>query len=147
MRHRLFGFAVLAALAAAAPLTAQARPDAAGIAAARRLLDAAGVARTMVAAMRQAIPAQRQATPDLPEAFWTRFEERLQSDLPLLVDSIAVVYARHFTVTELDGLAQFFRSPLGQRFVDTQPLLTTESMAVGQRWGMRIGAEIGAMLR
>lgn len=147
MRHRLFALAVLATITAASPLAAQARPDAAVVAAARRLLDAAGVARTMVAAMRQAIPAQRQATPDLPAAFWTRFEERLQSDLPMLVDSIAVVYATHFSVAELDGLTQFFRSPLGQRFVDTQPLLTTESMAVGQRWGMRIGAEIGATLR
>lgn len=57
MRHRLFALAVLATITAASPLAAQARPDAAVVAAARRLLDAAGVARTMVAAMRQAIPA------------------------------------------------------------------------------------------
>lgn len=145
MRTRILSAAL--ALLIAAPLAAQSRPSGDAIAAAKRFLDAAGVARVMVATMQAAIPAQRQATPQLPAEFWTRFEQRMHSDLPMLVDSIAVVYATQFTVAELDGLTAFFLSPLGQRFVQAQTALTTESMAVGQRWGMRIGAEIGATLR
>jgi hypothetical protein len=59
-----------------------------------------------------------RASPQIPAEFGTRFEARISQDAPHLVDSIAL-----------------------------QPSLITESAAIGQRWGMRIGAEIGASLQ
>jgi hypothetical protein len=97
--------------------------------------------------MRANLPAQRMANPAVPAEFWTRFEARLVNDLPQLVDSIAVLYAGKFTQPELEALLAFYRSPTGRRLRDLQPALVTESSAIGQRWGMRIGAEIGASLQ
>ena len=124
-----------------------AKPDAARVTAARRALEAGGVVDAMLAAIRANIPAQRAATPQLPAEFWTRFETRLVQDAPQLVDSIAVVYARTFTLEELDALTAFYRSPVGQRLRQAQPALVTETSGIGQRWGQRIGAEIGASLQ
>jgi hypothetical protein len=121
--------------------------DAAGLAAAHRVLDASGSVDAMVAAMRANLPAQRAATPQLPAEFWTQFEARIVQAVPELVDSIAVVYAHGFTLKELDALTAFYQSPVGRRLRALQPTLITESSAIGQRWGMRIGAEIGASLR
>ena len=122
-------------------------PNAAALAAAHRVLDASGSVDAMVAAMRANLPAQRAATPQLPAEFWTQFEARIVRDVPQLVDSIAVLYARSFTLKELDALTAFYQGPIGQRLRAVQPTLITESSAIGQRWGMRIGAEIGASLR
>ena len=122
-------------------------PNAAALAAAHRVLDASGSVDAMVAAMRANLPAQRAATPQLPDEFWTQFEARIVKDVPQLVDSIAVVYARNFTLQELDALTAFYQGPVGRRLRAVQPTLITESSAIGQRWGMRIGAEIGASLR
>ena len=121
-------------------------PEPARLAAAKELLDASGSVATMLAAMKTALPAQRIASPQIPTEFWTRFEARIAKDAPILLDSIAVVYARTFTLTELQSLVTFYRSPVGRRLRDVQPTLTTESAMIGQRWGMRIGAEIGASL-
>ena len=126
---------------------AQGAPDAARVAAARRVLDASGSVEVMLAAIRANLPAQRAANPSLPDEFWTRFEARITQDAPQLVDSIALVYARNFTERELNDLVAFYHSPTGRRFRELQPALVTESAAIGQRWGMRIGAEIGASLR
>jgi hypothetical protein len=96
--------------------------------------------------MRANLPAQRAVSPQIPDEFWTRFEARIAQDVPQLMDSIAVLYARTFTQDELEALVAFYRSPIGQRLRDLQPTLVTEGSALGQRWGMRIGAEIGASL-
>ena len=121
-------------------------PDPARLAAAKELLDASGSVATMLAGMRAALPAQRMASPQIPAEFWTRFEARIVQDAPQLIDSISVLYARTFTLAELQSLVAFYRSPVGRRLRDVQPALMTESATIGQRWGMRIGAEIGASL-
>lgn len=130
----------------AAPAGAQA-PDAARVTLARRVLDASGTVETIAAAMRANLPAQRSANPQIPAEFWTRFESRIVQDMPQLLDSIAVLYAAKFTQQELSGLLTFYQSPTGRRLRTLQPSLVTESSAIGQRWGMRIGAEIGASLQ
>lgn len=121
-------------------------PDMTRVAAARRFIEASGSASSMAAAMRAAIPAQRAAMPDIPAEFWTRLEQRFERELPQLIDTVAVIYAGLFTAAELDGLTDFYRSPLGQRLRDTQPSLIAATSEAGQRWGMRIGAAIGAEL-
>ena len=150
--YRRYG-ALLLILALAIPVRAQAQPgarptpaDPARVAAARRVLDASGVADLMISAMKATIPAQRAATPQLPAEFWTRFEERIVQEAPQLVDSIAAVYAGTFTLQELQQLAAFHESPIGRRVREAQPALLTESTAIGQRWGRRIGAEVAASL-
>ena len=122
-------------------------PDAVRLSAAHRFLEASGSVETMVAAMRANLPAQRMANPQIPAEFWNRFEARIVAEVPQLIDSIAVLYAAKFTQQELDALVAFYRSPTGLRLRELQPSLVTESSAIGQRWGMRIGADIGAALQ
>ncbi len=116
------------------------------LAAARRVLKFSGTVDAMVAAIRANLPAQQASHPDIAPEFWTRFEARVVHDAPQLVDSIAVIYAQSFSQQELEVLADFYGSPVGQRLRELQPTLIAESSAIGQRWGARIGAEIGASL-
>ena len=136
---------VSAATQAQQPVSPMAQ-DSLELATARRLLQATGAVDVMLAAIRSNLPAQRAATPQLPAEFWTRFETRIVEDAPQLLDSIAVLYARTFTETELAALAEFFGSAVGQRLREVQPALVAASTAIGQRWGSRIGAEIGASM-
>jgi hypothetical protein len=128
-------------------LAAQDATDrAARVAAARGFLKSSGAVDAMVAGMRANLPAQRQAMPQVPEEFWTRFETRMVKEAPALGDSIAFLYAQKFSVRELQQLTDFFNSPIGRRLVAVQPLLIAESSAIGQRWGARLGEEIAKEL-
>lgn len=122
-------------------------PDSARLAAARAVIEASGTADAMVAGMKAALPAQKAMNTQLPDEFWTRVEKRLTQDAPQLADSIAIVYATNFTQPELEALTAFYRSPTGVRLRELQPQIIAEASAIGQRWGMRIGAEIGASLK
>jgi uncharacterized protein len=141
--NRVAGVLVGALLASSA---ARAQ-DVAHLQAAHRFLDASGAVNLMVAAIRANLPAQRAAAPKVPEEFWTRFEARIVQDAPQLVDSIAVIYARSFSVEDLQALVAFYTSPTGQRLKNLQPALVSQSTQVGQRWGARIAADVGASLQ
>ena len=132
----------------ALPLGAQgaAKPDPERVKAARQVLNASGAVDLMVSAMKANIPAQRNAMPQVPAVFWERFEQRLIADAPQFLDSVAVVYAGAFTLSELQQLAAFYASPLGKRLVAAQPAIVTQTAQIGQRWGARIGAEVGASI-
>ncbi|MFN2570840.1 MAG: DUF2059 domain-containing protein [Gemmatimonadales bacterium] len=138
--------ALLLSCAAATHAAAQ-QPKADAVSAAQRFLVASGSTDAMIAAMRANLPMQRSANPQIPAEFWNRFEVRIVRDAHQLVDSIAVLYAAKFTLSELDGLTAFYRSPVGRRLRTLQPELIAESAAIGQRWGTRIGEEIGASMQ
>jgi uncharacterized protein len=59
-----------------------------------------------------------------------------------LMDAMALTYARHFTLVELQALTEFMRSPIGQKFVEKSPVIMQEGMTIGQKFGERIAAEI-----
>ena len=140
--------ALLLALALAAPLSAQknAAPDAAKTAVIRRLLELTQSAQLSLRAMEVMVPAQRAANPQIPAAFWDAFLARARRDVHQLVDSLVPIYAAHFTQAELEELVRFYQSPMGRRLTQMQPLITQESIEVGQRWGAMIGREVADSL-
>lgn len=86
----------------------------------------------MLAALagRTLTPEQQRLIDNLP----ARFSKVMRSELsweslkPLLVP----VYLETFDQAEVDGLIAFYRSPLGQRLLDKQPLVAQKSSAAMQ---------------
>ena len=51
-----------------------------------------------------------------------------------LAEMLAEVYARNFSVDEIHDLVAFYRSPIGQKFIERQSTITNESTAAGQEF-------------
>jgi hypothetical protein len=62
----------------------------------------------------------------------------MRSSIPDAVDDIAEVYARNFTQDELNEVIAFYKTPVGQKFLDRMPGIMNELNAIGQAWGQRI---------
>ena len=62
-----------------------------------------------------------------------------ESSIDDLVDKLVPVYEKHLTIEDLDAIIAFYKTPAGKKFADKTPLITQESMLVGQEWGMQIG--------
>jgi hypothetical protein len=60
----------------------------------------------------------------------------------VLLEGISLIYARHFTVDELREVTVFMRRPVGQKFIDKTPLISQESMLIGQRLGQEAAVEM-----
>jgi hypothetical protein len=59
-----------------------------------------------------------------------------------LIDQIAVIYATNFTVAEMKELIEFYRGPVGQKFLSKGPVIAQQSMTAGQQFGAQIGREL-----
>jgi uncharacterized protein len=139
---------LLALVALPAALCAQA-PNAERVAAAKELMQIAGVAKqfdeAMPYLMRQLAQSFTAIAPDkaaeIGEVFGqlaTKFVDRKGE----LIDEIAALYAEKLTLQELAALIAFYQSPIGIKFVAVQPEIMRQSIVAGQRWGARLGREI-----
>ncbi|MCB0648170.1 MAG: DUF2059 domain-containing protein [Saprospiraceae bacterium] len=59
-----------------------------------------------------------------------------------LAEMLVPVYSKHLTMDDLKAIIQFYESPAGKKLASKTPMITQESMAIGQEWGYKIGMEI-----
>jgi hypothetical protein len=71
--------------------------------------------------------------PKLLEGFQGRMSE--------LSDAVVAVYSSNFSAEELRAATAFYRSPAGQKFLLKTPLVTQQTMAIGQKFGQSVGAD------
>jgi len=150
--HIPFAGAVLVAAAAIGCIQTDAaaqvptQSDPAKVVVIRQILDATHAADQVVGAIEASVPVQRASNPRIPGVFWDRFLAQARARRGEFIDSLVPLYSRTFELAELKALLQFYQSPLGHRLLEIQPGLARESMQLGQRWGARLGAEIGQQL-
>ncbi len=152
----------VAVISATAPVAGPARGqnsdaaaiDPARIAAAKELMEVAGSAKQfdiVVPLISQQLEAafinlKPDHAAEIKEVFQVipeKFSQRKQE----LLDQIAALYAERLTAAELNEIIGFYKSPIGAKFVQLQPELVQQSMALGQAWGRKIGEEIDQEVR
>ena len=155
MPHRalLLAWALLALVASHAPLSAQA-PDSQRLAAAKELMQIAGVAKqfdevmpVLAQTLSESFVAVAPDKADLIREVFAQMAVKFVDRKGELIDQIAVLYAEKMTLEDLTAVIGFYKSPAGVRFIAVQPEMARQSMALGQRWGAQIGREIEAEAR
>ena len=119
------------------------------MAAARELIVTMRVADYFKAIMSNLKPAIVQNRPQVErdyDAIMPLLIASMDARLNEIIDQVAAVYARNFTTEELREVVAFYRGPTGQKFVQKLPLITQESMLIGQRFGQSLSAEIRARM-
>ncbi|TSD70924.1 DUF2059 domain-containing protein [Janthinobacterium sp. KBS0711] len=139
----------------------QAAPSPAMKVAVRRMLDAMQfpqLTRSIFDQMLQSVPsmirqsAQQQinSNPKLDEQRKARALASAEEEIPLAIatltqvladptlidelgDEMVPLYARFYTVPEVEQLTAFYKTPLGRKMLATMPQLSAESMAISQR--------------
>lgn len=146
-RAAFFAAAFVAALCVS-PVAAQPAPDAT-MSAARELITvmrAADQLKQMLPSIMQALkPAIIQGRPQVERDLETLIPlllDGMSSRVGELIDPMAGVYARNFTADEMQQLATFYRSPVGQKFLDKMPIVMQESMSIGQSFGQQVATEM-----
>jgi uncharacterized protein len=150
-RALLIAATILAALAGAS--SAQA-PDKARIAAAKQMMQMAGSAAQFDQVMPLMSQQMSQAFKNIAPGSATEIDDVFRQLVPRfvarkgeLLDQIAALYATEMTLDELNAIVAFYKSPAGLKFASVQPKILRESMALGQAWGQRIGAEFAEEAR
>jgi len=152
MRFPIIIAALAATLLFAAPSRAE-QPSPEALAAARDLMTAIkatdylksmlpSIIQTLKPAVVQGRPAVEKdydaITPLMLDVFNTRLAE--------LTDLVARVYALNFTADELRTIQAFYQTPTGQKVREKMPLVSQQSMMIGQQWGKTLSGELRARI-
>src|SRR5262249_35760791 len=70
------------------------------------------------------------------------FLPEVRKRLPEVGDMMAALWARNFSVEEMDKMIAFFRTDAGQRLIALQPKLFRDGMAIGQKWGEMVARDL-----
>jgi len=105
-----------------------------------KLLKVSGSDKLADQMMDAIIPQFQQLVPGIPDAFWVKFREKLNMDD--FINACIPAYDKYYTHDEIKQLIKFYESPLGRRMVEVTPLLTQETIAIGQKWGEKLGQDI-----
>jgi len=91
----------------------------------------------------QSLNAVKRANPritdeDLAELRRVGLEE-FRAAMPQFMEGVGKIYEGAFSQQELEALLAFYKSPLGQKVIETMPTLLQQSHALGIAWGMQVG--------
>ena len=106
----------------------------------REMMEVTGMGNLSLQVMQQMIPSMKQAYPQVPDKFWTEFMQSV--DAEELMELIVPIYARHFTLEDIEDLLAFYKQPVGQKLLQKTPVIMQESMVAGQQWGAALGEKV-----
>jgi len=84
----------------------------------------------------------------IPEKFWEElYKEFNEVSINDLTKLLVPVYEKHLNLEDLQGIIDFYKSPVGIKYASSVPAITEESMQVGQEWGMKFGEKVGQRIK
>ncbi len=107
----------------------------------------AAVIPMMFAQLKQSIPPSGPKMQEELDRVFQETEKQFLDRRSEVLDQIALLYARKFTAEEMKALADFYRSPLAQKFITAIPELTVEAMKIGNNWGRQIATDAEQKVR
>lgn len=99
-----------------------------------RLMQVTGATRLGLQLFEQVLTSFKNVVPGSKDSFWNEFRKEVSIDE--LTDRLLPIYDRHLSSAEVKELIRFYESPLGKKVLAAMPAITSESMQVGQTWGM-----------
>ncbi|MFI2741154.1 DUF2059 domain-containing protein [Zhouia sp. PK063] len=90
----------------------------------------------------------KQQYPQVKDEYWNAAkEEMIHTSMSDLAKMLVPVYKKHLSVTDLDAIIKFYKSPAGKKIALATPDIMAESMQVGQQWGAQVAQKVQAKLK
>ena len=83
---------------------------------------------TLIMNLKPAIVQNRPELEKQYDAMMPTFQQQATQRVNELIDALAAIYARNFTVDELNVIAAFYATPTGQKLTEVTPTLGPQSM-------------------
>lgn len=113
-----------------------------------KMLEVSGSQEMFKAMLGQMTAMYKQQNSTVPEAVWNEIDVELAStSLQELTTMLSPIYQQHLSIEDLEGAIAFYNTPIGKKLAEKTPLISAQSMQVGQQWGIKLGAEITKLMK
>lgn len=113
-----------------------------------KMLEVSGSQELFRSMLGQMTAMYKQQQSNVPEDVWKEIEADLATNsLKELTTMLTPIYKQHLSLEDLKGTIAFYNTPVGKKLAEKTPLISAQSMQVGQQWGMALGAKITSLLK
>jgi uncharacterized protein len=110
-----------------------------------KMLELTGRVKMTQMVMEQMISRFKMQNSRVSHEFWDRFEKEV--NVQGLVEKMIPIYAKYYSLDDLKAINAFYGTAAGQRMIATMPLITRDSMQIGQDWGRDLSFRLLAELK
>ncbi len=108
-----------------------------------RLIELSGSAEQFDLIMDRVFLQYRSMMNEVPEDVWPIIKEELNGEMfNELMRSMIPVYAKHYSMEDIQAQIDFYESPAGQRMVKVIPEITDEVTLLSIQWAEKLNKEI-----
>jgi len=75
------------------------------------------------------------------ELVTAKLQQKVDGSVDALMTILIPIYDRHYSKEDIEGLIQFYQSPLGQKLAKNLPEIARESQQAGSQLGQNLGRE------
>jgi len=113
----------------------------------KKLLEITGTANNVKLAMGNMIGIMKKnpVYKDIPTEFWDKFVQEINFDE--FIEMYVPIYDKYYSHEDVKGIVKFYETPTGKKVIQNMPLIMSESMSMGQKWGMEIGKKIAEKMQ
>lgn len=91
----------------------------------------------------QVVEMMKQNVPGISETYLKELSAAMTEKLlNRMIEIFTPIYQKHLTLDDLKQIIAFYESPIGRKLGTATPLISKESMQVGQQLGMEIATDI-----
>ena len=106
----------------------------------KQMLELTGAGKLGIQVMNQMMTNFKSTYSKVNQQFWEDFKNEVKADD--IVNLMIPIYDKYYTEHDIEQLILFYKSPVGQKTISVNPLITKESMITGQQWGMAVGKKV-----
>lgn len=112
------------------------------------MLEVNGSAKTYDLVFNQMVMQMKATMPNVPDSAWADIKtEVFDEQIKALNKQLIPIYQKHFTHEDVKAIIAFYQTEAGKNLAAKTPLVTQESMAIGQQWGMGLSMAVQSYLR
>jgi uncharacterized protein len=83
----------------------------------------------------------------VPDEFWDSARSEFRNSVDEMLQKLVPIYYKYYTLDDLKQLNEFYKSPLGQKVIDTKPMIMKDSYDIGLEFGKDIANRIMEKLK
>ena len=109
----------------------------------KKYFEVSGNKATADVALEQMIDIFKPQYPNIKENEWKKiYQDVVQESMNQFIEINIPIYQKHLSKSDLEEIIKFYQTPIGQKFSQSNALITKELMTISQQWGMDLSKQL-----
>ena len=109
----------------------------------KKFFEISGNNATANAGLEQMIEIFKPQFPNIDAKEWDKiYNDVIKESMNEYIEISIPIYQKYLSKSDLEEMIKFYQTPIGQKFAQSNALITKELMTISQQWGMDLSKQL-----